>query len=277
MIHIGQYNTLTILRFTPPGAYLGDEDGEVVLLPNKYLTEDMEVDQQIEVFVYLDSHERIVSTTLRPKIELNTFGYLRVNATSHIGAFLDWGLEKDLFVPFKEQTIKMEEGKSYLVYLYLDDSTQRLVASARIRRYFETERIVLNELDEVDLLIGETSELGKNVIVNDTYSGLIYKNDIVKTIRRGDRCKGYVIKVREDGKLDIALEKPGFQKIEPNSDLIMEYLKSHDGVLNLHDKSDPDEIRDILGMSKKTFKQAIGILYKKRLIEIKATSIELSY
>lgn len=277
MMHLGQYNTLTVLRFTPPGVYLGDDEDNVVLLPNKYVPEELEEGQQIDVFVYLDSHERIVATTLKPYILLNTFGYLKVTATSHFGAFLDWGLEKDLFVPFKEQTIKMEEGKSYLVYLYLDDATQRLVASARIKRFFETELIVVNELDEVDLLIGETSELGKNVIVNDTYSGLIYKNDIVKTIKRGDRCKGYVTKVREDGKLDIALVKPGFQKIEPNAQVIMEYLESHDGKLNLTDKSDPDDIRELLGMSKKTFKQAVGILYKQRQIEIKPDCIVLAY
>lgn len=268
MIHLGQYNTLTILRFTPPGAYLGDEEDNVVLLPNKYLSDDLEVGQSVTVFVYLDSHERLVSTTLTPKIELNTFAYLKVNATSHFGAFLDWGLEKDLFVPFKEQKIKMEEGKYYLVYLYLDEATQRLLASARVRRFLETEHMVLEEKDEVELLICDTTELGKNVIVNDTYSGLIYKNDLVKAVKRGDRTTGYVTKVRPDGKLDIALEKPGFQKVEPNSQVILDYLQAHHGEMHLTDKSDPDTIREELGMSKKTFKQALGTLYKKRLVVI---------
>lgn len=277
MIHLGQYNTLTILRFTPPGAYLGDDEDNVVLLPNKYLDENMQEGQKIEVFVYLDSHERIVSTTLTPKIELNSFAYLKVNATSHFGAFLDWGLEKDLFVPFKEQNTKMEEGKYYLVYLYMDDATQRLVASARVRRYLETEHMVLNEKDEVELLICDTTELGRNVIVNDTYGGLIYKNDLVKAVKRGDRTKGYVTKVRTDGKLDISLEKPGFQKVEPNSQVILDYLQAHNGIMHITDKTDPDTIREELGMSKKTFKQALGILYKKRLVLIEEDKVTTTF
>jgi len=184
-------------------------------------------------------------------------------------------LEKDLLVPFKEQSLKMEEGKYYLVYLYLDEATQRLVASAKVKKFFETELIVVKEKDEVDVLICDTTDLGKNVVVNDTYSGLIYNNDIFRFLKRGERCKGYVTKVREDGKLDISLEKPGFQKIEPNSEIILNHLKNNDGNLRLTDKSDPDAIRELLGMSKKTFKQAVGNLYKQRLIVIHEDHISI--
>jgi len=268
MIHLGQYNTLKILRFTPPGAYLGDDEDNVVLLPNKYLTDDLEVDQEITVFIYLDTHERIVATTLHPYIHLNTFNYLKVHSTSPFGAFLDWGLEKHLFVPFKEQMVKMEVGKYYCVYLYIDDATQRLVASARIKRHLETECIVVNVGDEVDLLICESTDLGKNVIINDTYSGLVYTNHLVKNVQRGERCKGYITKVREDGKMDVSLEKPGFQKIEPNMQAILNYLSLHHGTMFLTDKSHPDEIREELGMSKKTFKQVLGQLYKAKKVDL---------
>jgi predicted RNA-binding protein (virulence factor B family) len=275
MMHLGQYNTLTILRFTAPGAYLGDDEDNVVLLPTKYLTPELEIGEEIEVFLYLDSEDRLVSTTEKPYIELNSFAFLKVKEVTHFGAFLDWGLEKDLLVPFKEQSLKMEEDKWYLVYLYLDEATQRLVASAKVKRYFEMEHIMVQEMDEVDLLICDTTELGKNVVVNDTYSGLIYKNDIIRPLKRGEKCKGYVTKVREDGKLDISLEIPGFQKIEPNAQNLIQYLQKHDGKLQLTDKSDPDEIREIIGMSKKTFKQAVGNLYKQRLIEIHHDHIAL--
>ncbi len=275
MMHIGQYNTLTVLRHTAPGAYLGDDEDNDVLLPGKYVTEDMTIGTEIEVFLYLDSEDRIVATTEKPLIELNSFEFLKVKEVTHFGAFLDWGLEKDLLVPFKEQSLKMEEGKYYLVYLYLDDATQRLVASAKVKRFFEMEHIVVKEKDEVDLLICETTDLGKNVVVNDTYSGLIYNSDLFSFLKRGERRKGYVTKVREDGKLDISLEKPGFQKIEPNSQFLLDELKKHEGIIRLTDKSDPDKIRDVLGMSKKTFKQVVGNLYKRRLIAIHEDHIEL--
>lgn len=274
-MHLGQYNTLTILRFTAPGAYLGDDEDNVVLLPTKYLTPELEIGNEIEVFLYLDSEDRLVATTEKPFIELNSFAFLKVKEVTHFGAFLDWGLEKDLLVPFKEQSLKMEEEKWYLVYLYLDEATQRLVASAKVKRYFEMEHIMVQEMDEVDLLICDTTELGKNVVVNDTYSGLIYKNDIIRPLKRGERCKGYVTKVREDGKLDISLEIPGFQKVEPNAQNILQYLQKNGGKLRLTDKSDPDEIREVIGMSKKTFKQAVGNLYKQRLIEIHPDHIAL--
>jgi predicted RNA-binding protein (virulence factor B family) len=275
MLHLGVFNELTILRFTSVGAYLGDDEDNDVLLPTKYIPQGAELGDIISVFLYLDSEDRIIATTLKPLLELHEFGLLKVNQVSHFGAFLEWGIEKDLFVPFKEQHLKMEEGKSYIVYLYLDEATNRLVASSRIKRFLEFEVVRVNEGDEVDLLIHSTTELGKNVIVNDTYSGLIYKNDIIRTLRFGEKCKGYVTKVRDDGKLDIALEKPGFEKLELNSQRLLDIIKSNDGRLYLTDKSDPDRIREEVGMSKKTFKAAVGILYKLRMIQLKEDHIAI--
>lgn len=275
MLFLGQYNDLKVLRFTTVGAYLGDEDGNDVLLPNKYLTPDLSVDDTIHVFLYLDHDERIVATTEIPILELHTFAYLKVVETTHIGAFLDWGLIKHIFCPFKEQAVKMEEGKYYLVYLYIDEATQRLLVSARTKKFIETERIVVEPGEEVELLICDKTELGVNVIVNDTYSGLIFTNHITKIIKRGERCTGYVSKIREDGKLDISLQPIGHFKIEPSAQSLLDLLKQNDGILPLTDKSDPDLIREWVGMSKKTFKQAVGNLYKQKLISLEPSSIKL--
>jgi predicted RNA-binding protein (virulence factor B family) len=275
MIHLGQFNTLTLLRITPPGAYLGDEEDNVVLLPTKYIPENAEIGDSINVFVYLDSEDRIISTTKKPYLELHGFAALKVNQVSHFGAFLDWGIEKDLLVPFKEQKQKMEEGKRYIVHLYLDEATQRLVASSKIRKYLEFEHILVEENEEVDLLIADSTELGRNVIVNDTYSGLIFKSDISRMVKFGERCKGYVKTIRPDGKIDITLDKIGFVKMESNCERLLEILKENNGILYLTDKSDPDAIREEIGMSKKTFKNAVGMLYKQRLITLANNHIKL--
>lgn len=280
MLLLGQYNELEILRFTSVGVYLGDDEGNDVLLPNRYVPENIEIGQKLTVFLYLDHDERLIATTEKPPIELHGFAYLKVVDVNLFGAFLDWGLMKHLFCPFKEQGVKMELDKSYLVYLYLDDATQRLVASAKINKYLEKEHIVLQENDEVDLLVCEKTDLGVKVIINDTYSGLIFKNHISKPIYRGDKIKGYVSGIRPDGKMDISLEPKGFQKVEPAAQELLNILKqlkeeSGSGILYLTDKSDPDAVRELVGMSKKTFKQAVGNLYKNRLITIHGDSIEL--
>ena len=274
-MHLGEYNTLTILRFTSVGAYLGDDDDNDVLLPTKYIPEGSEIDDKIDVFLYQDSEDRLIATRLKPLLELHQFGLLRVNQVSHFGAFLEWGIEKDVFVPFKEQKQKMEEGKSYIIFIYIDQETHRLVGSSRVKRYLEMEKMTVKEGEEVDLLICETTELGKNVIVNDTHSGLIYRNDVIRTLRYGERTSGFVTKVREDGKLDIALDQIGFQKMEPNCERLLQILSDSQGVIKLTDKSDPDTIRELVGMSKKTFKNAVGMLYKQRLISIEDDRITI--
>ncbi len=274
-MNIGQYNDLTILRFTAPGAYLGDDEDNDVLLPGKYTTDDMEVGDVISVFLYKDSEDRIVATTETPLIQLGEFAYLKVIEVNAFGAFLNWGLEKDLMVPFKEQNQLMEEGKYYLVTLQYDYATDRLFASMKVNRYLEecTDESILNV--ESDILVCDTTELGIKVIVNNRYPGIIYRNDISRKINRGFRDVGYVYNIRVDGRLDVRLEKAGFEKFDEAADRILNMLIDKK-VIHLSDKSDPDEIREIAGMSKKTFKQAIGKLYKARRIVIHPNSIELS-
>ena len=265
---IGEYNTLRILRLTTVGAYLGDDEDNDVLLPNKYLTHEMSVGEDIEVFLYKDSEDILVATTEKPFITLNEFAYLRVKEVTPFGAFLDWGLEKDLLVPFREQTTKLEEDKYYLIYLKLDTETNRLVATAKTNKYFsvDTSEVEINK--EVEILICESFDLGVKIVIEGKFLGIIYHNDVTRKLRRGDYTIGYVYNIREDGKLDVRLEKSGYEKIEPNAERLLALINNRKGILYLTDKSDPDDIRDTVGMSKKKFKQAVGNLYKQKKIRI---------
>lgn len=275
MIKIGEYNSLTILRDTEPGLFLGDTEGNDVLLPNRYVPESFEIGDTLVVFVYLDNEERPVATTDKPYITENEFALLRCNQINDYGAFLDWGLVKELFCPFKEQAYKMREGQWYLVYCYLDEKTNRLVASSKTMSFLSNEELSLEKFDEVDLIISHPSDHGMNVIVNNVHLGLIHNDDIFKDLNIGDKLKGIVKNVRPDNKLDIVLSQIGYRNIEPNAEIIMKKLKDNSGVLYLTDKSDPEGIKAQLQMSKKSFKKAIGSLYKSRLIIIKEDGIYL--
>lgn len=281
MIEIGKYNTLTILRDTKVGLYLGNPDVDPegindVLLPNKYVPQQFEIGDVLAVFVYLDHEERPVATTLEPYILLNEFALLRVNFVNKVGAFLDWGLEKDLFVPFKEQARPMEKGKRYLVYLYLDEKTNRLVASSKTNQFLNNENITVSEGEEVELIVSHITESGINVIINELHKGLVYRDEVYDdAIRTGDRLKGYIKHIRPDKKIDVSLQQFGYQNIEPNAQRILDELRASRGFIRLSDNSHPEDIKTVLKMSKKTFKKAIGALYKDRKIEIKEEGIYL--
>ncbi len=275
MIHLGEYNTLEILRDTEPGLFLGDDDGNEILLPNRYVPETFEIGDNIEVFAYLDNEERPVATTDNPYIKKGEFSLLRCNQVTEFGAFLDWGLVKQLFCPFREQAFKIKAGGWYLAHCYLDEETQRLVASTKTNRFLDNKELTVAQFDTVDLIVSHPSDLGMNVIVNNKHLGLIFKDDIYKDISVGDRLKGTVKKVRTDNKLDISLEQIGYRNIEPNAEHILFELQDNNGFLPVHDKSDPETIKNLLQMSKKSFKKAVGSLYKERQIEIKSDGIYL--
>lgn len=275
MMQLGEYNTFEILRDTDPGLFLGDNEGNEVLLPNRYVPEEFNIGDKIEVFVYLDNEERPVATTDKPYITKGDFSLLRCNQVTKYGAFLDWGLVKELFCPFKEQAFKMKAGGWYLVHCYLDEETERLVASSKTNRFLDNKELTVSKFDEVDLIISHPSEIGMNVIVNKKHLGLVFKDDIFKDISVGDRLKGIVKKVRQDNKLDILLSQIGYRNIEPNAEIILKELNDNSGFIPLHDKSDPDDIKHQLQMSKKSFKKAIGTLYKERLITIESDGIRL--
>lgn len=277
MIEIGKYNTLTILRDTKVGLFLGNgNEAEDILLPNKYVPEHFNIGDEMTVFVYLDHEQRPVATTLEPYILLNEFALLRVNYTNQVGAFLDWGMEKDILVPFREQARPMEKGKRYLVYLYNDEKTNRLVASSKINQFLDNENLTVEEGEEVDLIVSHITDIGINVIINEKHKGLLYKDQIYDdSIRTGDRKRGFIKTIRPDNKIDVTLDIPGYANVEPNAQYIMDELRASRGFLRLNDNSHPEDIRTVLKMSKKTFKKAIGALYKDKLIEIKDDGIYL--
>jgi uncharacterized protein len=276
VISIGQHQDLTILRHTSVGLYLGDDSGEDVLLPNKYCPEKFTIGEKLNVFVYRDYEERKIATNLRPKILMHQFALLRVTSVSNVGAFVDWGLEKELLVPFREQRQKMEVGRWYIVYLDLDKETDRLYATNKIEKKLQNKMLTAKEGDAVDVLVMKKTDLGFSVIVNQQHEGLIFESDIFTTLNIGDNVKGYVKQVRDDNKLDISLQPTGFENFnDPNCEMILDRLKQHKGFLPATDKSTPEEIYAQFSISKKAYKKAIGTLYKQRKITLQSDGIRL--
>lgn len=274
-MQLGKRNKLTVNRITPPGAYLTDEYGNEVLLPNKYLTDEHQVDAEVEVFVFKDSENRIISTTEIPHLYLGDFAYLEVVHVNPYGAFADWGLDKNLFIPFREQPRKLEVGDYELFTLRYDHDTDRLFGSMNVKKLLEPCENESLVGQEVDLLICEKGELGQNVIVENRYSGLIFNNLISRPIQPGERTKGFVKTVRPDGKIDIQFEPLGVEKFDNAAAYLLEELNKHQ-FLPFHDKSSPDEIRERFGMSKKLFKQAVGQLFKAKKLLIEEKGIRLN-
>lgn len=274
MLQIGQYNTLQVLRNTKVGLFLGDEEQDV-LLPNKYVPKEYFIGDEMTVFIYLDHEERPVATTLKPYVKLNEFAHLKVNHVNKFGAFLDWGLEKDLFVPFKEQATKMEVDKRYLVYMYLDEQTNRLVGTSKVNKYFSEEIPDFEPNEEVSVMISHFTDLGVNVIIENKYKGLVFADEVFKDLKLGTKTKAYIKQVRPDGKIDLTFKKIGVEAIDDDAQLILNELKANNGYLGLHDKSHPEEIKSVLQMSKKAFKKAVGNLYRQRLIDIRENGISL--
>jgi len=272
-MQLGIINQLTIKRFAPPGAYLVDAQDNEVLLPNKYLTPDMEEGSELAVFLMKDSSERLVALTEKPYILLGECAYLEVVQVNPYGAFVDWGLDKDLFVPFAEQRTRLEIGDRHNFALLYDYETDRLYGSMKIKKVTAPCKDKALEGQEVDLLICDEGKLGRNVLVNMRYEGLIFKDHLILPLEEGQECKGFVAKVRDDGKLDIRLEVPNDSRYDAAEQKLIDTLTANEGFLALTDKSDPDQIRAVLGMSKKTFKQAVGKLYKHRRIAIEADGL----
>ena len=276
MIEQGKQIELKIAKRATIGLYLADESGEEVLLPKKYCTEEMKPGNSTEVFVYKDSEGKKVATTLTPKLYIHEFALLKVTAVTGVGAFLDWGLEKELMVPFREQKQKMEQDRWYIVYLDLDTKTDRLYASNRVERFLQNEQISVKEGEEVSLVVMQKTDLGYSVIINHVHKGLIFDNEIFQEIHVGSKLRAYVKNVRDDQKIDISLQPIGFRKFnDANSELIYKKLEENNGFLAITDKSTPDEIYSLLGISKKAFKKSLGALYKQRKIEIQPEGIKL--
>lgn len=291
-MELGEFNKLHIMRFRSNGCYLDkyegdpsdikdDEDpsenpfGEGVLLPQRYVKDSMNLGDEIEVFLYTDSEDRIVATTEKPKLLLHEFAPLKVKSVTAVGAFMDWGLQKDLFIPYAEQARKLEEGNTNVVFLYLDSETERLVGTTKIENVVDNEEIIVKEKEEVKILVYKETPLGFKAIINDENIGLLYRSELNQPVRIGEYYKGYVKKVRPDGKIDLTLDIQGADIIEPSAKALLIKIQSENGFVPFSDKSDPEEIREYFNMSKKTFKKAVGSLYKDRLIEIKEDGLHL--
>ena len=275
-IRLGDYNRMTVVKSVDFGLYLeGGDEGEV-LLPARYVPDGCKEGDEIEVFVYLDSEERLVATTQTPKARVGDFAFLTVSWVNEYGAFLDWGLMKDLFCPFREQKMKMEKGKGYIVHVHLDNESHRIVASAKVEHYFDPSFPPYRHGDEVDLLVWQKTDLGFKVIIDNRFPGLVYGNQVFRQIHTGDRLTGYIDMVREDGKVDVMLQPTGWRMTKETADIILDYMESHGGTCPLTDKSPAEDIYQQFQVSKKSYKKAIGDLYKRRLITIEDDCIRLN-
>ena len=275
MAEIGKINQLEVLKELDFGIYLDGGDLGEILMPKRYVPEGTMLGDFVESFIYLDSEDRLIATTEKPLAIIEEFALLEVVSVTPIGAFLNWGLPKDLFVPFREQRQPMEVGRKYLVYVYLDTNSKRIAASSKIEQYLDNIPVDYDENEEVDLIIVNETDLGYNAIIDNSHFGILYKNEVFQTLLPGEKTKGYIKKIRTDGKIDLRLDKIGYEKIASFVDRIIGELQKNNGFLPLTDKSSPEEIAKVFRISKKNFKAAIGALYKKRFIALEENGIRL--
>lgn len=271
----GKLNTLTIARLVSPGAILNDEEGNEVLLPSKFVTEEMKPDDQIEVFLYTDSEDRIVATTREPYVQIGEFAFLEVVDTTQFGAFVDWGLEKDLFVSLKNQKQRLQVGQKCFITPYYDEFSNRMCGTTKIGFLINNDELTVNENDAVEAIVFSKTDLGYNAIINKKHWGLIFRNEVFQPLQIGDTLSAFVKNIREDNKIDLVLQKSGREQIDSVSENILNVLKENNGFLALTDKSSPEEIYQLLKISKKNFKKAIGGLYKQRMINLEEKGIKL--
>lgn len=282
-VRVGDFNRLKVKELARRegygpvfGVYLeGGREGDI-LMPQKYVPEDVKPGDEVDCFVYLDQEERLVATTEKPLAKVGDFAWLKCAWVNEYGAFLDWGVTKNLFCPFREQKRHMEVGNSYLVYIYIDKESYRLAASAKVERFLSDEPAPYKPGDEVRLLVWQKTDLGFKVIVDNRYSGLIYENQIYQYVHSGDRLRGYIAQVRPDGKIDVTLQPTGRRETEDFARTLLEWLRHNGGACPLGDKSDAEDIKRMFQVSKKTFKRAIGALYKQRLIVLEGDGFRLN-
>jgi len=272
---LGRINKLKVLEIDPDGAYLDVGDAGQLMLPKQQVPADCKVGDSVDVFIYMGSRENLIVTTAKVSAQVNEVAYLKVVEVNNVGAFLQWGIPKDLLVPYKQQQIKMEVDQYYLVYIYLDEDSNRLAASSKLNKYISHQSDLYKKGQPVDLVISDKTDIGYSTVINNAHWGVLFYSDVVKTVSVGQRLKGYIKNIRDDGKIDLSLEPLGYAKVDPLSEKILEQLKTNDGFIPLSDKSAPELIYKRFEVSKKAFKMSIGSLYKKRLITISREGITL--
>ena len=274
-IKLGKYNQLEVVKQVDFGVYLnGGDDGEI-LLPTRYVPEGCKPGDMLNVFIYLDNEERLIATTLQPKVQVGEFACLEVAWVNEYGAFLDWGLMKDLFVPFREQKMKMLKGHKYVVHAHVDEDSYRIMASAKVERYLSKEKPQYAPGDEVEVMVWQRTDLGYKVIVENQFSGLVYRNEVFQALEPGMKLTAHVRQIREDGKMDLTLQKDGMAKVGDFSAVLLDHIKQQGGHTPFNDKSAAEDIYEAFGVSKKTFKKAVGDLYKRRLVLLAEDGIHL--
>lgn len=273
MTEIGKINRLKIVKEVDFGVYLDGEELDEILLPQKYTPQECKINDWIEVFIYLDSEDRLIATTLKPLAMVGECAFLKVVSIEAVGAFLDWGLVKDLLVPFSQQKQKMIKGRSYIVFVYLDEQTRRIAASAKLDKFIDKQPPDYYSGQKVDLFIVNETDIGYNTVINNTHRGLLYKSEVFQQLKSGQKINGYIQKVRDDKKIDLSLYKPGHEKVDELAENILNQLKKQDGFIAITDKTAPGIIYQLFGVSKKTFKKAIGSLFKQKLITIEQDGI----
>ena len=274
MIKVGEYNILKILRITSIGVYL-DDGAEGILVPKRFVPEGVRVGEELEVFVYHDSDNRLIATTQKPFGIVGDIVQLKAVSVTKQGAFLDWGLMKDLFVPASQQRTKMLVGGEYLVQIYLDEQTGRVAATEKTEGKLSNEELTVKEMEIVELTISRRTDIGFVTIINNKHTGMLYANELYQQVEPGQKLQGYIKKIRPDNKIDVALGKPGYKRVEDEAGKILRLLQENNGYLPYHDKSTPEEIYAFFGMSKKVFKMTIGALYKQHLISFAKAGIQL--
>lgn len=275
MTETGKFNRLKVINKLDAGVVLDGEELGELFMPRSYSSADYNTGDTVDVFIFYDSESKLLATTKRPYAMVGDFALLKVVSITPVGAFLDWGLKKDLLVPFSEQKEKMAEGRSYIVYVYRDEKTNRIVASSKVGRFLDKRPFDLLEGQKVELLICSQAEIGYKTIINNSWWGVLYKNEVFQPLRKGQQVPGFIKKVRDDGKIDLCLQKPGPEKVTDMTDKIIDALKTESGFISITDKSPAEVIYNMFGVSKKTYKKAIGALYKKRLINIESNGIRL--
>lgn len=275
MIKIGNFNTLKVLKLVDFGAYLDGGNNIEILLPSKYIIKPLQIGDTIDVFIHTDSEDRLIATTETPLIKVGEFAYLRVKQTTQFGAFLDWGLSKDLLVPFREQKTRMKDGEEYLVYAYLDDTTKRIVASSKIEKFLGNKYPCYKNGDTVEIIVYSQTEIGYKVVVDNLFQGMLYYNEIFQDINIGDKLNAYIKSIRPDGKIDLTLSDKAINRICLLSEKIYHWIRIHGGETTICDKTNPEIIKGTFSCSKKDFKKAIGLLYKEQRIEISDKGIKV--
>jgi hypothetical protein len=274
MVKIGEYNVLKVLRAVDFGVYL-DDGADGILLPKRFMPEGLKVDDEIKVFVYHDSEGRPIATTQQPKGVVGEVVKMKALTVTNLGAFLDWGLMKDIFVPKSKQQNFMREGGDYLVKIYIDEQTGRVAATEKLESFLSNEKLTVKEMDEVDLIVYRRTDIGYVVIINNVHTGVLHFNEIYRTIGVGDKMKGFIKTIRPENKIDVVIGQAGYKRVEGESEKILRLLNENNGYLPYHDKSNPEEVYAFFGMSKKSFKMATGALYKQKKIEFTKTGIKL--